>query len=263
MLKIVNAWVLSASACLALSLFPSVATAQIINWQPSVDLYQGVIDGSFVNTNGDLAVAYNNTSDTSVSTTVNGVAFTAQTVGTPLTGSTGESITINGGTDQATGFSDGQFENDGDIFNLLRGGTSGINNVTFSGLTAGAIYEVQILTHAEFEPADNNLIAGFSDGVSNGVVAGTSELNNTGNSGQFAGRTGDSITGTFNANSSSLTFNVFGTNGGANGVFTNGNTQSQINAIQLRNIGTAIPEPTSGILLVGGLLAGLAKRRRN
>jgi hypothetical protein len=115
-----------------------------------------------------------------------------------------------------------------------------------------------VFTHDQRGSRNSNFITGFSDGTNPGV-AGTSDLSNQGGTG---GTTGDSITGSFVATGANITFEVFGTNGGAGGNFNSGNSQSQINAIQLRlTAPPAVPEPgTMAVLGLGAI--GLVTRRR-
>lgn len=242
-------------------LIATSAQADVITWSPSVNLYQGATVETFVSTNGELAVAYNNTLSTNgaaADATVNGVTFVVGTVGNTLVGSGGESITINGGTDNATAFGDGEFTSNTEIFNLLRGGTFNINSVTLGGLQSGYEYELQVFTHDGRSSRNENFETGFGDGTGGGAV-GISQLSNQ-VPGSGTGLTGDYIIGTFTAGAETLEFDVFGRNNPANN-FVSGNSQSQINGIQLRI--TAVPEPGSIAILSIGAFGLIGLRRRS
>ncbi|MFC0018838.1 PEP-CTERM sorting domain-containing protein [Roseibacillus persicicus] len=253
---------LASATGLALAL-SSQLPAATISWQPSVDMYQGSTTETFVNTEGTSIVAYNNTTDITsgdTAVTVNGVSFTPQNTGIPLVGVGGATITINGGTDNENAFGDGDFSNNGSIYHLIRGGTFEISSVTLSGLTIGQTYLVQAFNHDGRNSRHNDFITGY-DGTSS-APAGTSQLSNYETDGEpdiGGARVGDSIIGTFLADSATQVITIYGSgNNGAS--WASGNSQSQINAIQLRAI-EPIPEPSSA-LLVG--LAGtvLLLRRR-
>ena len=261
----------------ALSLGTASASAAIV-WGDSVDLFQGLTTQDFVNTSGNLAVAYNATTSDGENATVNGVEFVAQTNGTALfgpAGATGESIRLNIGSrtapvvnasrDNVNAFSDGQFSRDGAIFNLLQGATFNLNSVTLGGLTIGQDYLVQTFVHDGRGNRNNNFVSGYGDGTDSDSPEATLELSNRGNTSEFAGETGDTIIGTFTADAATLTFNVFGTttaNATPPGALTIGNGAAQINGIQLRAIQpTAIPEPASLALIPIGMLV-LAGRRK-
>ncbi|MDP0491902.1 MAG: PEP-CTERM sorting domain-containing protein [Verrucomicrobiota bacterium JB023] len=230
--------------------------AAIISWQSSVDMYQGSTVETFVTTQGDALVGYNATTDTTsgnTAVTVNGVSFTPQNTGVPLIGTNGVSITINGGTDNENAFGDGEFTSNAAIFHLIRGGTFGVTSVTFGGLTIGQEYLIQSFNNDARGSRNSNFITGYGDGTNSSSPVAFSSLNNN----PPGPSAGDSIIGTFIADSTSQSFNIFGTNGGPAGTFNSGNSQSQINAIQLR----AIPEPSSAALL-GLAGATLLLRRR-
>lgn len=239
-----------------IALLSTDADAATITWQSSVDMYQGSTVETFVDTTGTLAVGYNASADTSgdANVTVNGVSFVQQNVDTALVGGSGESITINGGTDNLGSFGDGEFSGNAPIFHLIRGATFQVNSVTLGGLNPGTQYLIQIFTNDARTSRNTNSIVGF-DGTA-AAPLGTSELNNSSPVDGSGINVGDSIIATFTADSATQSFDVFGSaNAGAS--FATGVGQAQINAIQLR----IVPEPGSLALIgVGGML--IARRRR-
>ena len=223
--------------------FTSNATAQI-TWQPSVDLFQGETVETFVSDNGTLAVALNATNLASPdnaedlgNVTVNGQTFVGAEAGTTVTGPAGESITINSGGNNEGAFGDGQFANNRFIFDLLQGGSFRINNVTLGGLVPGTVYEIQIIAHDARASREDAVVA-FSDGVNPGPASGLVNLSNANTGDPTSGRTGDFIIGTFTADESTLTFDVFGDLNTTEGEplinLETANSPSAINAIQLR-----------------------------
>lgn len=254
----------STFALAGLALLTADANAATITWQSSVNMYQGSTVETFVSTNGTSTVGLNASGDTSgdEDVTVNGVAFTGAGNGVAVGGSGTETITINGGTDNVASFGDGEFSSNGAIFNLIKGGVFGVNSITLGGLQSGHTYEIQVFNNDARGSRHENFLTGYDDGNGSGVV-GTSQLNNSPSNGDAPvfpqTDAGDSIIGTFTADSATMTINVFGTNGGPSGNFNTGNSESQINAVQLRT--TAVPEPGSLALIgLGGLL--IARRRR-
>ena len=237
----------------------SQAHSAVISWQSSVDMYQGSTVETFVDTTGTVAVAYNNTTDTTSGNTavsVNGVAFTPQNTGTALIGSGGESITINGGTDNEGAFGDGDFSSNGSIYHLIRGATYNVTSIDLGGLTVGHTYLIQSFNHDGRSSRHNNFITGY-DGSTAGPV-GESQLSNYDNALSSGARVGDSIIGTFVADSATQVINIFGSNNGGTS-WGAGNSQSQINAVQLRTI--AVPEPSSALLALLGLSFGFRRSR--
>ena len=89
----------------------STTSAQI-TWEPSVNLFQGETVQTFVDTTGVGLVASNLTLDLTQEATLNGVVFTTAGNGTAVGGTGTETITVNGGTDNATAFGDGEFTAD-------------------------------------------------------------------------------------------------------------------------------------------------------
>ena len=251
----------------ALAMLPIAGSAATIAWSPSVDMFQGSTVETFVSTDGTSAVAYNNTTDTTsgaADVTVNGVAFIATNTGNTLTGAGGESITINGGSDNEDAFGDGDFSNNGNIFHLIRGATFSVTSITLGGLQIGNTYQIQSFNHDGRGSRHNQFITGY-DG-STAAPVGQSQLSNFDNTDDGTGnpiggaRVGDSIIGTFVADSASQVINIFGSNNG--GVsWAAANSQSQINAVQLRTI-AVVPEPSSIALLGLGGLALIMRRRK-
>lgn len=243
---------------------PTVASAATITWQPSVNMYQGATVETFVSTAGDVAAALNASGDTSgdEDTTVNGVAFTGAGMGVTVGGTGTETITINGGSDNVGSFGDGEFTSNGAIFHLIRGAVFGVDSVTLSGLQSGQQYLVQVFNNDARGNRNLNFIAGYGDGTGSTEPVAFSDLNNSPVDGSAPvlpqTDAGDSIIGTFTADSATQSFNVFGSNGGAGSTFTQGDGRAQINAIQLR----LVPEPASLALLAMGCFAMLGGRRR-
>lgn len=245
---------------MSLVVLPLASSAATISWQPSVDMYTGSTVETFVNTTGTLAVAYNNTTDTTsgnTATTVNGVAFTPQNTGTPLVGAGGETITINGGTDNENAFGDGDFSNNGSIFHLIRGATFNVTSIDLSGLTIGNTYLIQAFNHDGRSSRHNQFITGY-DG-STAAPVGQSQLSNFDNGTSTGARVGDSIIGTFTADATTQVIPIFGSNNGGTS-WGAGNSQAQINAVQLRTT-AVVPEPASALLAFVGLALGLRRRR--
>lgn len=228
----------------SLALLSTQGYAAEITWEQPINLFQGTTTQDFVSTNGDPLVAYNATNltgngTTGVDATVNGVVFVGAEVGTTIVGTGGvtESITINSGGNNQGAFGDGQFASDGEILNLLAGGSFNITTVTLGGLTIGSTYEIQIISH-DGRNSRANAVTAFGDGETDGVAASPPiNLNNSNTGDAFAGGTGDFILGSFTADAETLTFDVFGDSDSTNGiVFGTGNSPSAINALQLRDI---------------------------
>ena len=251
----------------------STASAQLIEWQESVpmfDLDLGTVQ-TFVDTTGNPAVGLNASGDTSVNgdtgllnadVVVNGVSFTGTPMGVTLGGAGDETITINGGVNNVGTFGDGNFNRDGDIFNLLRGAVFQVETVTLGGLEVGQEYLIQVFVHDGRNSRNTNTVAGFGDGSGSDMPSGTAVHNNRDpavpgnpNDPDFDPDApvqidvGNSIIGTFTADATTLTFIAFGSdNGGETFAQTNPPDavvgQAQVNAIQLRRV-----EEVDGVLL--------------
>lgn len=266
------------TSALALACVLGVATtgSAQITWEPSVNLFQGMTEQTFVDTTGELAVALNGSAETIVENldpTVNGVTFVNTSVGTAVTGPNGQSITLNGGTDNVGSFGDGEFTGDTDIFHLLRGATFGVESVTLGGLVVGNDYRIQVFTNDARNNRTLLFQTGFGDGTGSTAPVGISDLNNspvgsmvdpnTGNNVPITPvfpetSAGDSIIGTFTADATSLTFVVFGSNTDpANFTVSTEETingRAQINGIQLRDVTEMVPEVLKGdVNLDGGV----------
>jgi len=211
---------------------PSSVTT--IEWQPSVDLFANGNVETFVDTSGELAVAYNatDTFEGGQNATVNGVTFIATNKTKTLTGESGISVTVNSDIARID-YGGGEFTNNKEITNLLTGGHNHTSNITIDNLTIGQNYLIQIFVHNKSRV--NRFIVGFGDGSKSGV-AGTAEINNSPLKKSIGEGTGDSIIGNFTAKTKSLTINVFGTGRGPQGLFETANSASQINALQVRMI---------------------------
>ena len=225
-----------------------------ITWAPSVDLLVGA--GStggqlYVNTNGISGVfAINATTDSGPSPTVNGVTFAAASDQSLVNGVTQNGVTL---TTSGTGGSNQGAFNSGSLTgtatnDLLDGAVFNLPNVEFefSGLTAGATYEVQFFVNDSRGSRNDGVGLGFSDGVNdlatsqaNGT-AGFADANNFAFTGE---QSGDSITGSFTPTGTTQSFVIAGTNDG--GVSFGEGSPSAFNALQLR----LIANPPGAVLL--------------
>ena len=214
-----------------------------------------------------FGAAQNDTADTDVSTTgtlvaaysVSGPAVTVNTVPFAAFPVSGASAT-NGNTTVAT--STGTITNPGSAYGTPSSSSMSTNyksilsagsfedfapsptfTITFSGLTLGQQYKVQLWVNDSRGPAAGGFRTGTlsGPGASNSVTLAYDVGNVSNGAGQYA-------LGTFTADAASQTVTFTG---------TSSQNDTQINAFQLRSI----PEPTSlGLLGVGGL--GLLARRR-
>jgi len=248
----------------------SFAHADIITWQSSVDLIAGGNNDAFISTNGTPVLAFSGGVPTTGFQTVNTVDFFNIDSAGLMAGFTGGGVTVSSDTfsNQAgpTTFGDGEFSGNVPLFNTIAG-----NSITFNGLTVGQIYEIQVLvndarggTNAGIR--DTEWEVGFTDGVTNLIAAEADLTNRPFNDSTSGAVVGDFIIGTFTANSTTKSFNIGASRGGLSVgddvVAANiNNGQAQINALQLRDLGTAVPEPSSlAILSLMGL--GMSVRRR-
>lgn len=257
-----------------LTLLPMAASAALITWSPSVDMYaDGVgVDGddSFVNNStGSFVLAYSGTDASTAATgTLNGVTF-GQADEVLLTGAGytggGVTVTLSNGRSTGTAYNTGSFATGGDIENLLDGGVFDAATLTLSGLIIGDTYILQIFTNDARTGGTRSVDwqVGFSDGTQSfddsytANTHGASDLNNRASGGGGGELSGDSIIGTFVASDTTQSFEYRGTR-------DNWVTQTvgtgQINGLQLRTI--PVPEPSSAALLGLGGLALILRRRK-
>lgn len=234
-------------------LFLSLATlhAAQISWQPSVDMYQGATNADFIYTNGTDLLAVNPSSPDNGTITLNGVPFLRADLAALQSGVTANGVTLTVGPD-STGdeiiaiagpgtFTDGAFNGNTDIYNVIAGATYGHSSLTFSGLTSGKTYAIQVLTNDARNGRHHGFKMNLSDGINdiatsitNGT-AGQAELDNRNSVDGSGDAGGDSIIGTFTADSTSQSFEI---SGEINGSVSTG--RAQINAIQIREISPVI-----------------------
>ncbi|MCX6971777.1 MAG: PEP-CTERM sorting domain-containing protein [Verrucomicrobia bacterium] len=215
------------------------AQAAVIAWGNATD----IAAATDVSTTGTALRAYNISGSAA---TVNGVNFTAESMGANVnTLSTGDTLVGSGGATWAnfTGF--GSASNPFDALNtsspsygsLLSTGTyplgGSILTFTFNNLNIGYSYQVQIWTN---DSRGGNKSTPIDGGA---VTLNTNPTTLGGGLGQFA-------IGTFTANATSQSFTL--------------DNNSYLNAVQLRQ--TAIPEPSTYMMLLGGAGALMLLRRR-
>ena len=281
---------LIALASVALLIPQNEAKAQI-NWSPSVDLFAGGDNADFISQNGTFVFGINSGGAT---TTVGDSLFTG--FGTPSNPlflqtqtTTQNGITFAGGFDETAvgAFDTGPFSDAG-VAALLPGAiwdhtfdpAASTPTVSFSGLTPGYTYEIQVLVNdaRSFGAGirDTAWEVAFTNG-SDDLVAVTADLNNRAFNDMFGDANyGDFVIGSFVADTSGIqSFDMSATRGNDQtqtqfvvgqsiDLAANGGTPSpgqvQINALQLRV--TAVPEPSSSTLLGLALIAGMMRRRR-
>ena len=259
------------------------AHASIITWDPSVDLFAGGANTSFVSQNGTFVAGFNGGA-AAVTQTVGDTTFTALDNVALNNGTTIGGVTLTGnftGSAGPTTFGGGRLGPDPTATALINSAVFQGTNLTLSGLTVGNTYEVQILVNdargGGASVRDEEWQNAYNDGNGGTTITGIAQLNNRAfNDGADPANDGDFIIGTFVAaaggtqsidfiasrgNDPTQTLDLGGTFGAAQN-FNAG--QAQINAFQLREIAIAnvVPEPGTASFLLGGLLIGFAKRRR-
>ncbi|MBX2851060.1 MAG: PEP-CTERM sorting domain-containing protein [Phycisphaeraceae bacterium] len=255
----------STLALAGLALLTADANAAAINWAAAVDNN----GGADVSTNGASVVAVN---AQGANVTINGVAFTG--VGATATGTTsgvfstklgdgGGAGTFDPNGTPTAGAGNGPYDAfSADYKNLVSSGyflggnaaaTPLDDTVTFSGLTAGTVYEIQLFVY-DGRNGRSGFYMELDGSSSNTVFLNTDPKDGVDENG--ADGVGQSIIGTFTADATTQSFDTAGYLG--TGAVSDGRVQ--INAIQLRDLGP-VPEPGSLALLgLGGLL--IARRRR-
>lgn len=237
-------------------LFSSVLSADSIRWQSSTDLYPGSTNQSFVdNSTGTFVLGFSGTGEAATPntdpgvngttvTTVNGVDFqnvngfnlNAGVVTNGTTSVTASPVLRN----DSNAYGDGSFNGDGDIFALIAGGVFDEGSITFTGLTIGNQYMVQIFINDARSGRNSDWNVGFSDGVNDfatSMANGTYGRANLSNRDPVSGMgeaSGDSIVGLFVATSDTLSFDFVGTRDN----FATVGPSAQVNGLQLRDLGT-------------------------
>lgn len=217
-----------------------------IDWQPSVDMYQGATNTDFIFTTGTQVLAVNPSDPDNGTITLNGVSFLRADLPALQSGVTANGVTLTMGPDSdgddISGlagpgtFGDGSFSGNTDLANVIGGATYGHATLTFSGLTVGSSYAIQVLANDARSSRHDGYKMNFSDGttdVPTSIVNGTSgqaDLNNSDSAGGGE-ESGDSIIGSFIADSSTQSFEI---EGRLDGNINAG--RAQINAIQIREI---------------------------
>ena len=267
------------TAILASSLgFAATTQAATITWSPSTNLTAGGINDSFVSTNGTFVLGFNGAGST---VTLNGVEFTGYYdgnggayPGSPNFSHSGGGATFSGNFVNANGsgtFGGGEFGGDANITELLGGALWSGTQIDLTGLTPGRMYEIQVIVNdargGGAGVRDTDWEVAFTNGVDT-TIGGIADLNNRPvDVGGDPNLAGDSIIGTFSTSPAGTT-QSFGIGATRSGGFNIGDPisnpnggQAQFNAFQLRDIGPAIPEPSSALLALIGLGFGLRRRR--
>lgn len=265
---------------LAFSLFGNLASADLITWQTSVQMYPGSTSQSFVdNSTGAFVVGFNGTGEGSTPntdpgvngttvTTVNSVDFQNVNGFNLLNGVVTDGTTTvtasntSGGAlrNDSNAYGDGTFSGDGQIFSLIGGAVFDTGSIDITGLTVGNQYMMQIFINDARSGRNSDWRVGFSDGMTDFATSfangtfGQAKMNNS-----AAGEpSGDYVIGTFTSTTGGLNFEFNGTRDN----FATFPASSQINGFQLRDLGPAIPEPNSMIILTLTSLV-LLKRKRS
>ncbi|MDB4618167.1 hypothetical protein OAG53_00680 [Akkermansiaceae bacterium] len=222
----------------------SLLPAAQITWETSVDMYQGVVSDAFVNNNSESLIAVNPSAGSVGDITLNGVTFIEADLATINAGVTANGITFSSDSLNLNGpgtFATGALGGNADIGNLITGALWGVQSATFSGLTVGAEYSIQIFGNDARGGRHSNFVTILSDGtqsVDESITAGTAGFNQLDNrdpaNASLGHASGDSITGTFIADATTQSFDLAGSNNG--GTSANNGGRTQINGIQLRLI---------------------------
>jgi len=219
-----------------LALLPFGASGAVISWGSTGQLYTGnAADESFISTNGTLVEAVNGGGTTE---TANGVTFTGF-VGANGTADTspGGFITVNGAITNANAFTQAEFGNNA-VGNLIHSALWSADRVILNNLIVGNLYEIQILMNDARGNRSVNFIGGVGDGTLSGTPAANLLLNNSPADGSAPvlpqSNAGDFITGTFTADATSQSFDVYGTNSGNVANLAIGDSRAHVNALQLR-----------------------------
>lgn len=240
---------------------PASLSAALISWGTA-----SVIDdaGAFVNTTGNLVTAINSDTlgDDALISSVNFVghnldSWNAGTIGAGGITVSSNAVEGNFGTTfvQGMGAPPG-ITNNGPVDNLISSGIWREQTLTLENLTINNTYIIQIISNDSRNGRDLNNVTVLTDGVDPSAAAGINPLSSTEPGAGNPALVGHSIVGTFVADSTTQTFNVFGSTDG--GTTNNNNGRAQINGFQLRTI--PVPEPSS-TLLIGVASLGLLLRR--
>lgn len=247
---------------LAVAICGVVNAQSAISWEISTQLFNAADQQSFVDTIGDSVLAVN--ADPNVrSSVLSGVAFEGQDLFSLESGFTNNGVTLSfaaGASENETAFGVGSLT-DTDVNGVLASAAFEVEEITFSGLTVGETYRIQIVSNDARNDRNTNFETIFSNGqddIATSVAGNTAGFNTLSfrDPVDLTGEgSGGSLIGVFNAVSTSQSIFVAGS--------TNGGTvldpqQSIINGLQLRVV--TVPEPSSIVVL--GLASLIFVRRR-